>query len=106
MSERISNLNSSQISINNLDNNNIVNNDSNLNAHRQDSVNGNQGIGQNQPDPGVHDYLNGNANSSMVEGRGQANNFAQRHEVISGKDWDFTDAESVRDLAKESFNNI
>ncbi len=106
MSERISNLNSSQISINNIDNNNIVNNDSNLNAHRQDSVNGNQGIGQNQPDPGVHDYLNGNANSSMVEGRGQANNFAQRHEVISGKDWDFTDAESVRDLAKESFNNI
>lgn len=84
----------------------VVNNQSKNNQQHLDSVNGKQVNSQNQPDPGLNAYLNGNANSSFVPGRGQANNFAKGHEVISGKDWDFSDAENLRDLAKESFNNI
>lgn len=111
MSERINNgLNPGLNNINpqgeNVVNNNIINDNSNPNVQRQEQINGNQPPLVNEPDSGVNDYLNGNANSSFIAGRGQAQNFANRHEIISGKDWDFTDAENVRDLAKESFNNI
>lgn len=112
MSERInSGLNSSLNNINLqgenvVSGNNIVNNNSNPEAQRLNQPEGSQGLNANQPDSGVDDYLNGNANSSLIAGRGQAQNFANRHEVTSGKDWDFTDPESVRDLVKESFDNI
>ena len=112
MSERInSGLNSSLNNINLqgenvVSGNNIVNNSSNPEAQRLNQPEGSQGLNANQPDSGVDDYLNGNANSSLIAGRGQAQNFANRHEVTSGKDWDFTDPESVRDLVKESFDNI
>jgi len=106
MSERINNgLNSSLNNIN-LQVENVVSNSNNLEVQRLNQPNGIHDLNANQPDSGVDDYLNGNANSSFIAGRGQSQNFANRHEVTSGKDWDFTDSENVRELVKESFDNI
>ncbi|SKA59085.1 hypothetical protein SAMN02745213_00598 [Succinivibrio dextrinosolvens DSM 3072] len=55
----------------------VVNNQSKNNQQHLDSVNVKQVNSQNQPDPGLNSYLNGNSNSSFVPGRGQANIFAK-----------------------------
>lgn len=112
MSERINN--SFNLSLNNLNpigENDIsknINVDDNSSPKVQgaDQAKGHQKIGENRPDSGVSDYINGNANSSIIAGRDQAKIFAKTHEISSGKDWDFSDPENVKDLVKESFNNI
>ena len=89
---------------------NEINNLQNPDVNPGDGINNPQDPAvnpQQEPvDPGLGQAIQNDAPNQLAEGNGQAQGFAARHEVQTGKDWDLTQAKGLLELTQNSVNRI